>query len=162
MKSDSKPSVVVRDATLDDVGFIVDCNHRLGVETEDKTLDRDLLATGVRRGLSHPELCRYFIAEVAGRAVGTTMLTYELTDWRDGIIWWLQSVYVLPDFRNLGVFRAVYRHIKTLARESQDARALRLYVRSDNQRALETYGALGMSRAGYEVLEADLADRSHE
>lgn len=162
MTNDTKPPVVVRDATPADVEFIVECNCRLGDETEDKNLDRDLLTTGVRRGLSHPELCRYFIAEVAGSAVGTTMLTYELTDWRDGIIWWLQSVYIRPDFRNLGVFRAVYRYIEALARESADVRALRLYVRSDNQRAMKTYGALGMSRAGYEVFEADLTERPHE
>jgi GNAT superfamily N-acetyltransferase len=146
---------MVRDATESDIDFIVDCNCRLGIETEDKTLDRDLLTTGVRRGFSHPELCRYFIAEVDGRPAGMTMLTYELTDWRDGVIWWLQSVYVLEDFRNLGVFRIVYHHIETLAKRSPDARALRLYVRSDNERARKTYEAMGMTHAGYEVFEQE-------
>lgn len=145
----------VREATADDVDFIVDCNSRLAVETEDKTLDREVLTRGVRRVLERPELCRYFIAEVDGRAAATTMLTYEATDWRDGVIWWFQSVYVLPEFRNLGVFRTVYHYIEELARVSEEVKALRLYVRKDNKRALATYRALGMTPAGYEVLETD-------
>jgi ribosomal protein S18 acetylase RimI-like enzyme len=155
MTNNSKPSVAVRDGTPDDVDFIVDCNCRLGLETEDKTLDRGVLTAGVRRGFSSPEMCRYFIAEVDGKKAGMTMVTFELTDWRDGVIWWLQSVYVMPDFRNLGVFRRVYHHIETLARRSGEVRALRLYVRSDNHRAIETYEAMGMSHPGYEVLEKD-------
>jgi ribosomal protein S18 acetylase RimI-like enzyme len=153
MNTSANPSIAVRDATMDDVEFMADCNRRLAVETEDKSLDREVLAAGIRRGLTTPALCRYFIAEVGGRPAGTTMLTYELTDWRDGIIWWLQSVYVLPEFRNIGVFQHVYSHIETLARRSPDVRALRLYVRGDNERAKRAYRAMGMASAGYEVLE---------
>ncbi len=153
--NNSKPTVIVRDAGPGDIEFIVECNCKLAEETENKTLDRDVLTDGVRRGLASPDLCRYFIAEVDGRRVGTTMLTYELTDGRDGVIWWFQSVYVLEAFRNLGVFRTVYQHIENLARGSADVRALRLYVRRDNQRALETYKALGMLDASYDVLEDD-------
>ncbi|MCK5406125.1 MAG: GNAT family N-acetyltransferase [Candidatus Krumholzibacteria bacterium] len=155
MKTGEKHPVVVRDATPDDIEFIADCNCLLAEETEDKTLDRSVLVSGLRRGFASPGMCRYFIAESGGRRAGMTMLTYELTDWRDGVIWWLQSVYVLPDFRNLGVFRTVYHHIERLARSSAEVRALRLYVRRDNRHALETYKALGMSDAGYEVLEDD-------
>lgn len=155
MTPDKSPRVNVRDGTVDDVEFIADCNCRLAVETEDKTLDRVILTRGIRRVLAQPDLCRYFIAEVAGRSAGTTMLTYEATDWRDGVIWWFQSVYILPEFRNLGVFRAVYQYIEELARASEEVKALRLYVRKDNKRALDTYLALGMAPAGYEVLETD-------
>lgn len=155
MNSNCEQTIVVRDATIDDVQFIADCNCRLATETEDKSLDREVLAAGIRRGLSSPSLCRYFIAEVGGRRAGTTMVTYELTDWRDGVIWWLQSVYVPEDFRNMGVFRCVYQHIETLARRSREVRGLRLYVRSDNERAKRTYRAMGMANAGYEVFEKD-------
>jgi ribosomal protein S18 acetylase RimI-like enzyme len=155
MNDNSKPSIVVRDASTDDVEFIAECNYRLAEETEDKSLDRDVLVSGIRRGLDNTGLCRYFVAEVGGRPAGTTMLTYELTDWRDGVIWWLQSVYVLEEFRNTGVFRTVYKHIEGLARRSPEVRALRLYVRRDNERALKTYRALGMDFAGYEVLEKE-------
>lgn len=145
----------IRPASNDDVDFMVECNQRLGTETEDKTLDAATLRAGIERGLASPELCRYFIAMADGKPVGTTMITYELTDWRDGLIWWLQSVYVLPEFRQQGVFRALYRHIESLAHADPHARALRLYVRVDNERARNTYQAMGMSPSGYEVFEDD-------
>ncbi len=153
--SDSSPPVVVRDATPDDADFIVECNLRLAEESEHRRLDRAVLERGVRRGLASRELARYFVAEVDGRPVGTTMITYELTDWRCGVIWWLQSVFVVPEMRRRGVFRALYDHIARCARADADVRALRLYVHRANERALATYLALGMQRSGYEVLEHD-------
>jgi ribosomal protein S18 acetylase RimI-like enzyme len=160
MNRDAPENVNVRDATLDDAEFIADCNCRLAEETEYKTLDREVLIAGIRRGMVSVELCRYFVAEVNGRRAGTTMLTYELTDWRDGVLWWLQSVYVCEDFRNQGVFRAVYRHIEELARRSPHVRGLRLYVRSDNERAMKTYRAMGMEPTGYEVYEKDWTEKA--
>lgn len=151
----AQSSIRVRDAAADDADFIVDCNVALAEESEGKSLDRPVLAQGVRMGLARPGLARYFIAECDGRRVGTTMLTYELTDWRNGVLWWLQSVYVLPDFRQRGVFRAIYGHIERLAREDPEARGLRLYVLSENRRALRTYEAMGMSDSGYVVYEHD-------
>jgi ribosomal protein S18 acetylase RimI-like enzyme len=156
LSTPSSNDVRVRDATPDDLTVIVDYNLRLGAETEDKALSREVLANGVRRGLASPALCRYFIAEIDGRPVGTTMLTYELTDWRNGVIWWLQSVYIDEAFRRSGVVRAIYRHIEDLARRAPDVRALRLYVRHDNERAIRTYEAMGMVGAGYRVLEQEL------
>ena len=156
MSSQPGSGVVVRDATVEDVESIVDFNYRLAAESERKILDRDVLTSGVRRGFGHPELCRYFIAEVNGDPAGMTMLTYELTDWQDGVIWWLQSVFVRPRYRKSGVFRSVYDHIKALALASPDARALALYVKRYNQRAIETYKAMGMVDGDYDVMEYDL------
>ena len=146
---------MIRDATVADLDIIVDYNSRLAEESEGILLDRDILARGVRRGLTTPQLCRYFVAEIDGRVVGTTMLTYELTDWRCGVLWWLQSVYVDPEYRRHGVFRAVYRYIEALARRDGDVRGLRLYVKHDNTRARETYVAVGMTPSGYDVYEHD-------
>lgn len=148
-------SISVRDAALSDLDTIVDFNRRLAGESEGKSLDRRILTEGVQRGLETPELCRYFVAEADGRVVATTMLTYEFTDWRCGVLWWLQSVFVDPDYRRRGVFRAMYRHIETLARSTQRVRGLRLYVKHDNTKAQGTYAALGMIPSGYDVYECD-------
>ena len=147
--------ITVRDATPADIEAIVGYNQRLAGETEGKSLDPAIIGAGVRRGFARPEMCRYFVAEADGRVIGTTMLTYELTDWRDGVIWWLQSVFIEPEFRRHGVFRAIYRHIENLARRDTDVRGLRLYVHRDNARAMQTYEALGMEKAGYELYEHD-------
>jgi len=155
---ESQPPIVVRDADPRDTAHIVDFNRRLALESEEKVLDPAIVTAGVRRGFSHSELCRYFVAEIDGRVVGTTMVTYELTDWRDGVLWWLQSVYVEPDFRRAGVFRALYRHIAERARQHRDVRGIRLYVHHTNQRAMRVYEAMGMAKADYEFYEHDWSD----
>jgi GNAT superfamily N-acetyltransferase len=149
------PRIQVRNAQLDDADLIAEYNHLLALESENKALDMATLRAGVRRGLSHPELCRYFIATAGGDPVGTTMVTYELTDWRDGVLWWLQSVYVVPAFRRHGVFRSIYAFIHTQARAHGEVRGIRLYVHHENQRAMRTYENVGMTKADYEVYEHD-------
>ena len=148
-------SILIRDARPDDLPLIVDFNDRLATESEGKTLDRAVLTKGVERALKSPQMCRYFMAEVNGEVAGQTMITLELTDWRDGVLWWLQSVYVRPEFRKLGVFKALFQHIATLARETPDVRGLRLYVEQGNSRAQRVYEQMGMKPGGYLVYEQD-------
>jgi ribosomal protein S18 acetylase RimI-like enzyme len=147
--------VLVRSAAPQDAETIVEFNALLAEESEGKTLDAAVLAEGVRVALSRPEMCAYYIAEVDGETAGQTMVTYELSDWRNGVLWWIQSVYVKPEFRRQGIFRALYEHIENRARESGQARGLRLYVEKKNARAIQTYVALGMSASGYLVYEDD-------
>ena len=147
--------LTVREARSTDAAVIVDFNAALALETEHKSLDRTRLEPGVRALLSDPWKGRYFVAEIDGRVVGQTMVTYEWSDWRDGMFWWIQSVFVEPAQRKHGVFRALYQHIEAAARADATACGLRLYVEDNNQRAKQTYHALGMARGGYEVLEVD-------
>lgn len=145
----------IRDATMDDVRTIVEFNRRLARESEHKELDVAVLTLGVERAISQPAYCRYFIAEIGGEVVGQTMITYEWTDWRNGVLWWIQSVYVDERFRGRGVFRALHQHIRTLAHSSANVRGLRLYVEEKNTPALATYRKLGMSPSGHLVYEED-------
>ena len=145
----------MRDARLDDAPLIVEFNQLLAWESEARRLDESVLAAGVRRALTTPELSRYFIAEISGDVVGQTMLTYELTDWRDGVLWWLQSVYVREPWRGQGVFRRLFEHVESLARRDPAARGLRLYVERHNARALATYERMGMQPSGHLLYEKD-------
>lgn len=148
-------TVTIRSARADDLTQIVDFNLRLAEESEGKKLDEAVLSKGVQRALASPEMCRYFMAEVSGEVAGQTMITFELTDWRDGVLWWLQSVYVRPEFRKIGAFKALFRHIATLAKETPDVRGLRLYVEQGNSRAQKVYEQMGMQPGGYLVYEQD-------
>ena len=148
-------TVKVRSATESDVGTITEFNRRLALETEGKHLDSTVLLAGVRRALASPALCAYFIAEHEGKPVGQTMVTYEMTDWRDGVFWWIQSVYVSDDFREQGVFRALFDHIKSLAESEAEVRGLRLYVERENSRAKQVYSRLGLNPSGHLLLEID-------
>ncbi len=151
----SAATLVIRDATPDDLPVIVDFNAQLAWESESRRLDLPTLTSGVRRALESPSLCRYFVAERAGTIVGQTMLTFELTDWRDGVLWWIQSVYVLPDHRRCGVFAALFAHIQNLAETDPTVRGLRLYVEEHNQRAQATYAKMGLAPTGHLLYERD-------
>ena len=148
--------IAIRPARPSDHETIVDFNARLAAETEDRALDPATLRAGVGRVLAEPALGRYFIAERAGAVAGQLMITYEWSDWRNGLFWWLQSVYVPAAQRRQGVFRALYRHVETAARAEPGCCGLRLYVDERNQAAQDVYRALGMVPAGYRMLELEL------
>lgn len=145
--------VEIREARFDDWPVIADFNTRLAAETEGKRLDPDTIAQGVRTLLSQPQHGRYFVACFHGGIVGQIMHTREWSDWRNGEIWWLQSVYVLSDFRQRGVFRALFAHLQSLAQSSPEVIGLRLYFEEHNARAKEAYLNLGLKLAGYSVME---------
>jgi GNAT superfamily N-acetyltransferase len=136
-----------------DAPVIVEFNERLAQESEGKTLDSEVIAAGVRAGLADPRKALYFVAEAEGSVVGQMMITFEWSDWRNGWVWWIQSVYVRADFRRRGVFRALYEHVAGLARQDPEVIGLRLYVERDNHAAQQTYLRMGMEWTSYLVLE---------
>ncbi len=127
----------------------------MAIETENKTLDPAVLGAGVQAVLDEPERGFYLIAEREGEAVGSLLVTYEWSDWRNGDFFWIQSVYVSPDARRTGVFRALYAAVEQRARDA-GAVGLRLYVEHENTRAQQTYEGLGMQRCHYHMYEIEL------
>ncbi len=155
----------IRDATPADLAAIVEFNRRLAIETEGKSLNETTLARGVAEALGDQSgRIRYWIAEAEepARPVGQAGVTREWSDWRNGWIWWLQSVYVDADYRGQGVFRAIFEEIRREAQAQPDVVGLRLYVEDGNHRAQRTYGALGLNVAGYHVLEQLWIERSQD
>jgi GNAT superfamily N-acetyltransferase len=153
MSDPSRPAVNVRDARPADREAIVEFNARLAAETERKTLDRAVLARGVEVALGDPDRLRYWVAEAGGAIVGQAAVTREWSDWRNGWVWWLQSVYVAADWRGRGVLRSVVARIRADARAAGDVIGLRLYVEQDNAAAQRVYRALGLAPGGYHVYE---------
>jgi GNAT superfamily N-acetyltransferase len=145
--------VRIRDALASDVETITAFNTAMAHETEGKTLASDVLHAGICRVIDEAALGRYFVAEVEDRIVGQIMITTEWSDWRNGLWWWIQSVYVDPAARRQGIFRALYDHVANQARASEDVCGLRLYVEHANEQAKTTYVEMGMSPAGYELFE---------
>ena len=144
---------MIRPATLDDLPTLVEYNRRLAQETENFTLSVKLLTEGVRAALLDPSKGRYFVAEVDNRVVGQLMHTREWSDWRNGDIWWLQSVYVHADYRRQGVFRQLVEHLRAEAQATPGVVGLRLYMEEHNDRAGATYDRLEIREAGYVVRE---------
>jgi ribosomal protein S18 acetylase RimI-like enzyme len=132
---------------------IVEFNAALARETEHKELPLDILTRGVTRLLEKPQFGQYFVAMVDGQIAGCMMFTYEWSDWRDGLIYWLQSVYVRPQFRRQGVFRALLDAVEQQAKSSPDACGIRLYVEQENAPAQATYQKHGLNSTPYQVME---------
>ena len=149
------PTIVIRPARPDDAAVVAEFNAAMALETEHKRLDPATLRAGVQHAITHPEVARYFLAEIEGRVAGQLMVTMEWSDWRNATFWWIQSVYVAPAHRSRGVFKALYRHVEQIARDRKDVCGLRLYVERENAAAQEVYRRLGMCDTGYLVYEVD-------
>jgi len=155
------PAYVVEPAAPGDAAAIADFNLRLAAETEDKALDPATVAAGVAAALADPNKALYFVARPPNEstdnaaeqpAVGCLMVTWEWSDWRNGPYWWIQSVYVCPDHRGRGVFRALLDRAAGAAAEA-GAVALRLYAERENHAAQAVYARCGFSDPGYVILE---------
>jgi GNAT superfamily N-acetyltransferase len=145
--------IAVRAATRADADTLAQFNRAMADETEDKALDPETVRNGVEALFDDPSRGFYLVAEAEGRLVGSLMITTEWSDWRNGRFWWIQSVYVRPDARRRGVYRALHRAVRRRARDRTDVCGLRLYVERGNAAARETYEALGMTETAYRLYE---------
>ncbi len=145
----------IRRAGAADAEMLADYNAAMARETEHISLNRERLLNGVRAVLDDAGKGFYLVAEAAGGVAGQMMITYEWSDWRNGVFWWIQSVYVDPAWRRRGVFRGLYRHALEQARAAGDVCGLRLYVEQANQGAQRTYEELGMQKTVYDMYEVD-------
>lgn len=144
---------IYRRATLADLPIIVAFQLAMARETEDLELDEAVCKRGVQAVFERKELGQYFVAEQNARVVASLMITYEWSDWRNGLVWWIQSVYVNPAARQQGVYAGLYQYIKTLVQADESLRGIRLYVDERNKRAQEVYTRLGMNGEHYRVFE---------
>ena len=137
----------------EDAPILARLNCAMAVETEGKELAEDRVLRGVQRGLQQGDEVTYWVAATSERIVGMLMLTREWSDWRDGWMVWIQSVYVEPDFRERGVFRSLLEHSVTAARLRPDIVGVRLYVEAQNERAQAVYRKTGFDDPNYMVME---------
>lgn len=145
--------IVVRLAERNDAGVIADFNISMAMETEDKELCGDVVKQGVLGLFDRPEYGFYVVAKVGDEIAGSLMITYEWSDWRSGLFWWIQSVYVRSEFRQKGVFRKMYDFLKRRASQQEEVCGFRLYVEKSNTIAQSTYEKIGLCEIYYRVYE---------
>lgn len=143
----------IRKAELADAAAISRFNQAMALETEGKALLPDVVDAGVLRLLQQPSFGFYVVAADAGRIVACLLVTHEWSDWRNGLFWWIQSVFVEADWRRRGVYRDLYDHVQMLADAQGGVCGFRLYVEKDNAVAQQTYAALGMAPTDYLIYE---------
>ena len=145
--------VLVRQAAKEDWEVIAGFNKAMALETEGKELAEEAVTDGTKGLLENRDYGFYVVAENGGEVVGSLMVTFEWSDWRNGVFWWVQSVYVKPEYRKGGVFRKLYEYVRRAASEREDVCGLRLYVEKDNERAQAVYDRLGMEKTNYLLYE---------
>ena len=122
-------------------------------ETENKTLDRRVLAAGVEAVLNDRSKGFYLLAESDGRPSGGLLITTEWSDWRNARFWWIQSVYVEKDFRRRGLYTELHRAVEEMANSDGQICGLRLYTDRENRSAMSAYRKLGMTASKYVLFE---------
>ena len=145
--------ISIRLAKPPDAKLIAEFNSASALETENKELIPELITSGVEAVFENPTLGFYVVAEADGAVVACLMVTNEWSDWRNGMFWWIQSVYVHPDYRRRGIYRDMYEFVKTIAKEEPNVCGFRLYVEKENTKAQEAYSSMGMEKTGYRLFE---------
>ena len=148
-------TINIRKATKNDTAAIADFNISMALETEGKRLDPDAINRGVANMIANPNMGFYLVAEDNGTVVGSLMVTTEWSDWRNGLFWWIQSVFIVKAYRRRGIYRHLYETVKTLAAEADNVCGYRLYVEKDNRPAQLTYENLGMQATDYLMYEEE-------
>jgi ribosomal protein S18 acetylase RimI-like enzyme len=156
---DLAQQLTIRRGGSEDVAFIVAFSAAMAWETEQRRLDTARLREGTVSLLTTPSMGFFMVAEVQQTErttpVGQLMITYEWSEWRNGVFWWIQSVYVDPAWRRQGVFRRLLEEVLSSAKAAQDVCGVRLYVEQENRTAQAVYQRLGLSPSGYKVYEQD-------
>ena len=149
-----KETFNVRDAHDGDLNTLIRFNAALAWETEGRRLDPDVVGRGVAAALAHSDYGFYLVAERPnGAPVGCLLVTREWSDWRNAFFWWIQSLYVIPELRRCGVFRAMSATLAERVRSAANVCGFRLYVERGNDAARNAYARLGFRDSGYLMLE---------
>jgi len=146
----------IRKAQKHDIDALIGFNEAMAFETEGKKLFTGTLRKGVEAVFDDPRKGFYVVAEDNGNAIGGLMVTFEWSDWRDGWFWWIQSVYVNPDYRGKGIYSRLYDFVKSEARDAGGVRGFRLYVEKENVQAQHVYEKVGMEETYYLMYEEKL------
>ena len=145
--------MTVRKATTKDIPTIILFQQKMAWETEGIHLDPSVLTEGVKNIFQDVNRGEYYVADENETVVGSLMTTYEWSDWRNGTVLWIQSVYIDKGHRGKGIYKKMYEHIQQIVKKSPDLRGIRLYVDKTNESAQCVYEKLGMNGEHYQVFE---------
>ena len=145
--------MIIRQALSQDAAELAEFNINMARETEGIELKPEVIATGVRTLIKNPQMGFYLVVELDNGIQASLMVTTEWSDWRNGMFWWIQSVYVRPAYRRQGLYRELYERVKELAEQDPSICGFRLYVERENTVAQKAYQSLGMRETEYKLFE---------
>ncbi len=144
----------IRPGLFYDIEVLAQLQVQMARETEEFKLDPPTVTLGVQAVIDDPSKGKYWIAEMDGKVAGCLLTVPEWSDWRNGTILWIHSVYVLPAYRGKGLYKTLYEHVQNLVKtDSKTYKGIRLYVDKRNTAAQEVYNKLGMNGEHYQLFE---------
>ncbi|RLD78361.1 MAG: GNAT family N-acetyltransferase [Bacteroidetes bacterium] len=143
----------IKRANIDNAKSIIDFQKKMAKETESIDLNPEILSKGVQAVFDDSSKGIYYVAIDNNKVIASLLTTYEWSDWRNGCVLWIQSVYVLPEYRGKGVFGKMYLHLKSMVENSNEYWGLRLYVDRTNVKAQKVYDKIGMDGEHYKMYE---------
>lgn len=149
----------IRIANPTDTDALVEFNQAMALETEHKHLDGEILRSGVSAVFGDEKKGFYVVADDGGAIAAGLMVTNEWSDWRNGWFWWIQSVYVRPEYRGRGLYGQMYEFVKRASIDRNDVCGFRLYVEKENDRARHVYEKLGMEETYYLMYQEETKNR---
>ena len=149
-------NINIRNGTPEDADTIAHFQKQMAMETEDKALEDNLIKPGVQAIFESPDKGFYLVAEIEDSVVGSLLVTYEWSDWRNSWFWWIQSVYVEKPHRRRGIYSRLYNEVISKCRKSEQTCGIRLYVEKENKIAQKVYSDLGMCETNYLLYETHL------
>ena len=145
--------MIIRQAKETDSASIVEFQLAMAWETEQLQLNEPTVVKGVAAVFAERAKGTYYVAETEGKVVGSLLTTFEWSDWRNGTVLWIQSVYVRPEYRKRSIFSKLYKHIQENVALNNDLRGIRLYADKTNTSAHGVYEHLGMTAEHYQMYE---------
>ena len=146
---------VVSRGEVCDIDTIVQFQADMAMESEGCVLDKEKVIKGVTAAMLDDSKGIYWVAKYEGRTIGSLMITREWSDWNNEWYWWIQSVYVTPEYRKQGVYKAMYQKVKDAAKENNVSQ-IRLYADKTNLSAQKAYQSLGMHVSHYLMFEEEI------
>lgn len=147
--------VIITKGQIEDIEIIAQFQVDMAMESEGAILDKETVTNGVTASMNDENKGSYYVAKVDGKVVGSLMLTREWSDWNNGWYWWIQSVYVAPEYRRQGIYKSMYHAVCEDAKKRNVAQ-VRLYVDRTNSRGQKVYSSLGMQESHYLIYETTL------
>jgi GNAT superfamily N-acetyltransferase len=145
--------MIIRESNINDIESIVDFQFKMAKETEGLELNHERLRKGVAAVYADAHKGIYYVAEFEGKVVASLLTTFEWSDWRNGLVLWIQSVYVLPEYRGKGAYKKMYQFLRDKVENDQGLLGLRLYVEKNNKVAQQVYAKSGMDGDHYFMYE---------
>lgn len=147
--------VTITKGQIEDIEIIAQFQVDMAMESEGTLLDKETVTKGVTAAMNDENKGLYYIARVDGKVVGNLMLTREWSDWNNGYYWWIQSVFVTPEYRRQGIYKSMYHAVCKDAKKLNVAQ-VRLYVDKTNILGQKVYASLGMDESHYLIYETTL------